>query len=787
MRTVHALNDWRQSAILFFSKGLRAFVSAILFFPALTLISTVADAQMTDASGRQLDEILVYAQKKDHAESLQEVPAAITAFNEDQLDAIVFQRLDDLSYNIPNVQLEQVGTFPGVQNFSIRGQGINSSIPSVDPTVGTFVDGVYIGTTYGVVVDTWDLESVEVLRGPQGLLFGRNVTGGAVLLRTARPDPSGELGIKARVMGTNEDRNTISFAIEGPLVQDKLAGKLMLYYEDDDGYFETTNPIPGAFPSPPWTYFNQNTSNRNMGQMETKIARPSFVWAPSDELDLTLIVEYGETKGDGAAWTVIDGNPALPVPFPIEGQREGLLAEFSTTVDEYGETDLEWKQATFEINWDIFGGTLTNIAGWREVEIYAVSDIDGTYLPAFTAAGDTNQDQWSNELRWSGQITDIWDVTVGIFYLDQDIFYQESRYIGIDLDTLMPSPDWRLIAVGGDMNATTLGIFWNNDIHFTENWVLNAGIRYNDEEKKATIIDGPLAGPDAWCADVVDFDCSYEDLEGDWDNWIPKLGLQWNFGEFSQAYGFWTKGYRTGGFNFRNTKPGVPPLGFSAGPTEQEEQNSYEMGLKTEVFDNRLRMNFAVFYNEIEDMQRELNQPDPDVVVLQATINAGDVEIKGAEFEFQAVATDALRFWGSVGYLDGKYTSKNPLYDGINPFTGLPYLGDDLPRLAPWSYSLGGGWDIPLASSGMLNLRADYAYRDSNAYDDANANYFDKQRRLSASVNWYSPEDHWTVSLFGKNLRDEANWGNITSIAGLYNAGPMQRGKEYGLQLQYRL
>ncbi len=777
------------------NRCIAAFWQLALVLSGISVLNTAAVAQMTDSSGRQLDEIMVVAQKKGRAENLQEVPASITAFNEDQLDAIIFQRIDDLSYIIPNVQLEQVGTFPGVQNFSIRGQGINSSIPSVDPTVGHFIDGVYVGTTYGVVTDTWDLESVEVLRGPQGLLFGRNVTGGAVLLRTARPDPAGELGVKARVQATNEDRYSVSFAVEGPLVKDVFAAKVMMFYEDDDGYFKNSNPNP-TFPSPPFVYFNQQPSNRDLNQLETKLVRPSFVWTPTDTLELTLIGEFGKTEGDGAAWTVVDGNPFLAGGIP--GQRDGDLPEFTTTMDDYGVTDLEWNQVTLEINWDIFGGTLTNIAGWREVEAFATADVDGQGTPIFTAPGNTDQDQFSNELRWAGTFNDMWDVTVGLYYLDMDINYQESRYVQLDI-TALPDinfiPSWRTIALGGNMNTKSLGIFWNNDITFAENWVLTAGIRYSDEEKKATIIDGPLPpDTDAWCSDVVDFDCSRENLEGDWDYWIPKLGLQWHFSDSSNVYGFWTQGYRTGGFNFRNSKPGIPPTGYPAGPTKLEEQNTYEVGLKTEVLDNRLRMNFAYFFNDIEEMQRELNQGDPDVVVLQATINAGDVEIRGVEFEFQAIATEYLSFYGSLGYMDGEYTKKNPPYDGINlatctqpPLPCLPYLGDDLPRLAPWSFSLGGSWDIPLSSYGLMNLRADYGYRDRNAYDDANVSYFDRQRRLGASVNWMSPEDHWTVSLFGQNLLDEANWGNITSIARLYNAGPMQKGREYGLRVEYRL
>jgi len=207
------------------------------------------------------------------------------------------------------------------------------------------------------------------------------------------------------------------------------------------------------------------------------------------------------------------------------------------------------------------------------------------------------------------------------------------------------------------------------------------------------------------------------------------------------------------------------------------------------LLDNRLRMNLAYFINVIDDVQRELNLPDPQVVVLQGTINAGDVEIRGVEFEFQAVPLDNLTLFGSLGYMEGEYTRLDPaLSDGTIPAClALPCIGSELPRLAPWSFSLGGGYDVPLENYGLLNLAADYGWRDRNFYDDANLQQFNYQRRLRASVNWSSPEDAWLVSLFGKNLLDEPNYGNLTSIAGIYTAGPMQRGREYGLRVEYRL
>ncbi len=796
------------------SVHVRAHFSLVGFSIALLALigqGSPAQAQITDASGRQVDEILVVAQKKGRAENLQEVPAAITAFNEDQLETILFTDFTDLGFNIPNVQLEEVGTFPGVQNFSIRGQGINSSIPSVDPTVGVFVDGVYLGVTYGTVLDTWDLENVEVLRGPQGLLFGRNVTGGAVTVRTARPDPEGDLALKARVIATDVSRYGVSAAIEGPIVRNVFAAKLMGYYDDDDGYFDNVNPLgEGAGPSSGFVGFDQTvglpgTPQRDAGKFKTKFARPTFVWTPTDALELSLIGEYGEADGDGAAWTVI--NKVLPLPLPppglppaVEGGPTGQIPEFSTTLSEYGFTDIEWKNATLELNWDIFGGTLTNIAGWRDVEQSSATDVDGSYLPAFTASGFTNQDQFSNELRFATTIGDMWDTTIGLYYLTQDIEYREGRYIQFDLAAGVPSPDFVRLAIGGDMTSDTYGIFWNNDITFAEVWTLTAGIRYSDEEKKTRIISGPLGaapgGGSGPCFDVPDpgatggFDCQYDNLNGDWDHWIPKLGLRWDFSESAQAYAFWTKGYRTGGFNFRNARPDVIP----AGPTKQEEQNTYEVGLKSQWFDNRLRANIAYFFNDIQDIQRELNLPDQQVVVLQGTINAGDVEIRGVELEFQAVPIDRLTLFGSVGYMEGEYTSKNPPWDGIapcnpafNPGGCPPFLGDELPPLAPWSFSVGGRYDLPLSNYGLLNFSADYGWRDRNFYDDANTQRFNYQRRLRASANWMSPNDSWRVTLYGKNLLDEPNYGNLTSIAGIYTAGPMQRGREYGLQVEFRL
>ncbi|MDX1499871.1 MAG: TonB-dependent receptor [Woeseiaceae bacterium] len=724
-----------------------------------------------------LEEIVTVARKRSRAEAVQDVPVAVTALGAAQIEAMFVRKLDDLSYIMPNVQLEAVGTFPGVQNFSIRGQGINSSIPSVDPTVGVFVDGVYLGTTYGVVIDTFDLEAIEVLRGPQGLLFGRNVTGGAVLLRNARPD--GEFGARFRVGQTDEEQTNIAASIEGALVEDRVAGKLVVYYDDDQGYFENSNqdiqPIPAAavFPAPHplQPFYVEPALRRQVGAMETTIVRPTLVFSPNADADITFIYENGSMEGDGAAWT------------NVSEQRAGVTPEYSTTADEIGFTDITWNQATLELNVDAWGGTVTNILGWREVEADSAADIDGTFLPIFAAPGFTNQDQVSNELRWSGRLRENWDATIGIYYFEQDIEYREARYIWLP-PPLGPAPAGINLqrALGGDMSGDNFGLFWNNDFYVNDAWVLSAGVRYTEESKDASIITGV-------CSDNTGFDCTFDDLSGDWDNVTPKLGVQWNFDDSGQLYAFWSKGYRSGGFNFRNAKPNVIP----PGPTEEEENNTFEIGVKTDLADGRIRLNVAAFHNEIDDMQRELNIGDPDVIVLQATINAGDVTINGLEVDFVGLVTDNFSINASAGWQDGEYDRIDPFVPAIEAAlemaTGSPVtvIGEELPRLAPKNYSIGFSWDIPVGRAGLVNLAANYSYRDENFYNDANTEQFDVQERTNASINYLSADDRWRVSLYGRNLGDEANWGNLTSIAGLWTAGPMQKGREIGLQVDFRL
>ncbi len=719
------------------------------FFSGAILAEELENKEKKKAKGAavMMEVIEVTSRKKYSAEPVQETPLAVTVYGADQLEAMNVSDLSDLSYASPGAQFEEVGTFPGVQNFAFRGQGINSSIPSVDPTVGTFIDGMFLGVTYGVVMDMFDMESVEVLRGPQGLLFGRNVTGGAVSLRTKRPD--GEFEAKVKVQATDHEQYTYAGTVEGSLIENKLYGKVVAYHDNDNGYF-TNN---GTGHKEGVEYLTPN--NKTVGAIDTTFIRGTLVLEATDDLEFTLITETGSMKGDGGAWsdltTVLD---------PTEGEYLSEQSnKFTLSTDGGSFTDGEWNHAIFETNYQVDDtSSITNILAYRNIDFASAADLDGEMTSIFEVGGITIQDQISNELRYATTLMDgKLDLTIGHYYFQQNIEYFEDRFV---------AGGALKFVLGGTMDHTSTGAFISTDYHLSDKLSFSAGARYTIEDKKASVIDST----DGKCADIGTYTCDgkWIDLEREWTSVTPKLGLDYKINDDAMVYAFWTKGFRSGGVNFRNAKPEL----YSPGPTDAESQDTYEIGLKSDLLDGTLRLNAAYFFADIKDKQSEINVGDPDVIVLQATLNAGDVEIQGIEIDFVSLITDSFTIMGSFSWLDSEYTHLND--------TGAVF-GDDLPRLAPISYTLAADYTQDLANDSYIIYRLGYSYRDKNAFNDNNTAYFPETQQVTAKIEWNNSDNNLRVALYGKNLLDEARYGNIS--AGKW--GPMQKGRVIGLEVSY--
>ena len=758
---------------------------------------TGGSAATTGETPLLLEDVVVTAQKREQL--LQDVPVSVTAFDAERLDALKVRDLTSLSINMPNVTLDDIGTTRGVANFSIRGLGINSSIPSIDPTVGVFVDGVYMGTNAGVLYDTFDLEAIEVLRGPQGVLFGRNVVGGAVLLNSKKPTDRYEATVRSAVEGGGKAPNVyVAGTLNAPLTE-TLGARFTVYSNQDQGWFK--NRLDG----------------KAFGAQDTLMLRPVLSWQPTKNLDLTLRYEYQDIDGDGPPAQNHTDGLGRANPFANYDRDSHKFA-----IDEEGYNRAEVHFFNFRADWNVaFGnGTVTNIFGWRDSEGNALSDIDATPRFLFHGGADLAAEQFSNELRYAGLFFDRLFLTTGFYYFTNEIGYHESRDLAFG--TVRQHG-------GGDYDVETFGLFMNGDYDLTDKLTLNAGLRWTHEEKEAAITNLTRNTNAAPCHIVDGPDCPthFADDES-WSNLSPKIGLTYRFDDDTLVYAHWTRGFRSGGYNLRDTflnlrrtLPAVQvaqlealglevPRDLDAQAFDEERIDNFEIGLK-KTFGTRARVNAAFFYNFIDDMQRELvfpqelpvinpatGAPVVDFVggrpslrtqgnVVQVIRNTADAELWGFEVESSFALTPSLVLLGSAGYVDTEYDKVK--FD-LNRDGEVNGRDEDLdpPRAPRWTYSFGLLHTLRLGQRHRLASRINYAYRDKWYDSDDNLGFNRQQKILDAGLDLYVNDGQWIIGLYGKNLLDVARFGGDTQLPASLGAGtfsPLAKGRTFGLELTY--
>lgn len=715
------------------------------------------ETEREGAVQRVLNPVTITATKKTDVENVQDVPIAVTAFNADTLDALNVNNLEDLSFSTPNVSLDDIGTSRGTANFAIRGLGVNSSIPSIDPAVGVFIDGVYLGVNNGVIIDLFDLESVEVLRGPQGLLFGRNTTGGAVVVNTGNPTEEFSWKARAAFDGPIDDgrggaQAIVQGIVSGPIVEDKLLGKFGLSYTTDSGYFENL------------------ANGDNHGELQSTLVRGALEWRASETVTFLGKMDYLDSRADGPS-----------------GQNRSIYQRdtFDLAIDNPGNVDGEMLFGSLRTDIDVeFGnGTITNILGYRSYEATTSGDIDATALFLFHSDTELDQEQWSNELRYAGTFGKA-DVTTGLFYFNQDLAYTEQRQIP-------PSSPLEFFG-GGRQDHTVFGIFAQVDYAFTEKLTGIFGLRYSSEEKDADITYirprpscSVVAGtcPTAGTNPFIPGEPNGFSESDEWSNVTPKLGLQYALNDTTQFYGTYTKGFRSGGYNFRITAPAAFLAVFGAnGPFafDEEEVDAYEVGVKTGSEDGRWQLNAALFQTKISDMQREVNAASEDAAVVQTILNTADATLTGLELEGRVAVSDTFLLTGNIGLIDAEYDSiqQDISGDGIVNGTDLALA---IPRVPEATYGVGAIWDIALGDMGDLVATANYQYRDEIAYTDSNFGWIQQADMLQADLTWNTPIDGFAVSIYGKNLLDEVQVGNDTQLP---FPGPLSNGVQEPFQNQ---
>ena len=700
----------------------------------------------------------------------QDVPAAVTAFESAQIDVLKVRNLTNLSIGLPNVQLDDRNVARGVAHFSIRGLGANNSLPAVDHSVGLFVDGVYVGTSFTALHDVYDLESIEILRGPQNTLFGRSMVGGAVLLETKRPTDRYEATVRSSVEGGGKAPNVyVSGMLNAPLTE-TLGARLNVYSNQDQGWFKN------------------RANGKAFGAWDYVSLRPVVSWRPTKNLDLTLRYEWQDGDGDGRATQ----NRATFISRTGVFDRDG----HDFAIDEEGANRAEVHFFRLQADWDVAlgNGTVTNIFGWRDSRLDQLTDLDATPQSLLNTESAHTAEQVSNELRYTGVFFEQVFLTAGFSYFTNETIHHDRYLIGFPGGYFEENG-------GGHHDLESFALFLNGDYDLTDRLTLTAGLRWTRDEKEAAVagsalnfvschvVDGPVCSPD------------YEDSES-WTYWSPKVGLTYRFDERALIYGHWRRSSRPGGYNLRDRSvkldrflspaqlAGVAVTDeFDDLSFDDERVDTFELGVK-HTFGPGTYVNAAFFYNFVDDVRRQvfLRQYEPflrQTFFLPFIRTIGDAETWGFEVEGSFAVTSDLTLLGSAGYLEADYTKVE--YD-------LTYDGRvdgrdedvELPRAPSWTYSVGVQHTLRIGPRHRIVSRANYAYRDKS-YDTADNLGFNWQQKIvDAGLDLYLNDGQWVVGLYGRNLLNFARAGEDLTVSPTDGSiSALERGRTFGLELTY--
>ena len=690
---------------------------------------------------RVIEEIVVTARKRE--ESIQDVGLSVSALSQEEIENTYARDLRDLVYVSPNLVLDDTAQGPGgVASAFIRGIGVSEVEKNFDPAVGVVVDGIFLGTMTGGITRAIDLESVEVLRGPQGTLFGRNTIGGVVNLR--RTKPTGELGGKVRASLGNYETTRVDGLLNFG-VGEKVAIKLTGTYDDQgDGYYK-----------------NVHTGRRD-GQIEYQSYGANILVSPTDAIEIEYTTQIERTDQDtpvllnagqpGQLFCDAFGFCSPDLKTPTSGDR------LKTSQFGVGPNDATFDADTHivEIRWDLTDALrLDYVFGSWKTEETVLTDFDAVRPVLFHTSRPADYEQTTHELRLTWEGDGRVRGTAGVYAWDSEYEIALRSFIGFAVPNVVLD-----LPQTSAQDTQSWAAFVEADIDLTDSLTLTVGGRYTEDEK-----DTDQRG-------IVTAKASDE-----WNEFTPKLGLKYTVNDNAMIYATYAAGYRSGGFNGR-----VDSVETATTPYDQEKVDNYEAGFKTDWLDGTLRVNGAVFYMDYQDKQEELQLPSATSGTGQVTLvtNASTAIMQGIELDVTWLATDALSLRANIGLLDAKYDKfefQNAA--GLQDLSDLelrrsPEVSGTLSATYEWTVGNGRAWAVV-----GWHYMSDYEVDFANKPELTN----EAQDLVSASVNYEIGRVQ--VSAFGHNLLDEDGYTIGFDVAGLWSYAATRPPRTYGLEVSY--
>ncbi len=658
-----------------------------------------------------LEEVLVVAQKR--TESLQDVPVSVTAFSQEMMDKAGIVGIDNIAQFTPGFSMTSYNK--ATPQPYIRGIGTNVSGAGDDPSVAMFVDEVYISRPGAFDANLFDLQRIEVLRGPQGTLFGKNVVGGAIIVSTSMPNTE-ELEVKAQVDVGNYDQLGLQAYVSGPLT-DNIAGKLALAHHERDGYIKNT------------------VTGNKLNDDDSQDARLGLLWDASDAVTVNWSADISKIRNAGVG-RVLEGEPLNAFLFP-GAKSPSLNTPDKTESVLDGYTDRDTWGTTLRINWEQPYGTWTSVTGYRENDYKFLDDFipaedQLSYLVNFV---DEQQSQFSQEIRLaSPDSAGDWEWLVGLYYFNDDINRLESWD-----STGLSAPLMLVFGVPGGLaqwnanNETESTAAFGQLSYNLENWRFTLGGRYTSETKDFAL---QTSGFEPLFGMFSPFSINEKE---DWDNFSGKFSVDYMGVEDVLIYLSVSEGFKSGSFNSV-----APNADLAAQSLDPELATQIELGLKSQWLDNRLRLNAAAFDIDYTDLQVFTSDG-----LEQIVDNAGEATSRGIELEVIALPIADLELSATYAYLDATY---DKFVTG-----GLDFSGNNLTRSPKNSYTLSADYGFSLGDSADVSLRMDYLYQDKFFRESSNVDLttIDSYGLLNARMSVATMNGNWELSLWGKNLTDE--------------------------------
>jgi iron complex outermembrane receptor protein len=748
------------------------------------MLGEIAVAQSPPQDERQaedagaLQSVVVTARRRE--ERLQDTPIAVTALSAEALERQQVVSTTDLDKVAPNLQFHSYGTLTGNNSAAqvfIRGIGQTDATAAVDPGVGIYIDEVYMGRAVGGAMDFRDIASVQILRGPQGTLFGRNTIGGAVLLTTNAPGENAGNSVR---IGVGEDNLRELFGAFDLPMNDAWAARIAIGGRQRDGY------VRRAF------------DGRDLGDEEMYTGQLALRWTPSEALELTLRADYAKEDENGSPFVFRTMNEAatfvgaasiaagcpnildpLPPPLlvgPLADPRCGndaqALGDFTNGGTYPASSTLENRGVSLVASWDVNEVlSLKSITADRRLEWTGTRDADNTPLLILHTNYTSESDQFSQELQALVD-TDRLDGVFGVYFFDEDSFDRLLVPLG------NPGSSYDTQRVSLDAKARAAFTEWT--FSFNDAFSATAGLRYTKETKGLQAIMfnvAPATAPEpptpaALCPFAgpppTQTGCLFittNRFEREFSSTTASASLQYRFNDRVMTYVSWSEGFKSGGFNqrYNAAPPGNAPISFN-----DETAESFELGIKSDPTDH-LRVNAAVFSTEYDDIQMTYR-----LGVVPLLFNAGVASIDGAEVEVSFAPTADFLLDASLGYLDAKFDSITPPppFGPVVP-TATATLASRLPFTPEWQAHVGLSYTFHPSAAWSLTPRVDLSYTDEQFFDAGNSAEIaqdDAITLLNASLALESDDAKWRIVLSGNNLTDElypvAGTSSLTTASG---------------------